>query len=535
MKFNRYKKITAIVITASLFCTGLLAGCGREPTALPSGSGVGGNAQMTQSPGNTQTPAPTVTPEPYYISTLDTGNGTYDFAWTGTCPISGPIAYGTTSEEVKALQQRLTNLGFWCGTINGTFNDRTLKALNDFQTVTGLAVTDSLDQASINLLYSSEGIEALTVEKSMIEKGSLTGKTVYIDAGHGGSAIGTAAGSLVEKNIVLEISYRLKEMLEYAGATVVMLRSDDSFESLTYRSTGTNYQMLQKTAEEIQDKIHQLENSAKDTIQEGSELSNGELESKLLELSSKIAQLTADYTNAESNKEEILTTLSALKGEYQQLEMEYNERVLNLNEYTQTDTAGNQIASLQEEYEEIMALSQLLIENITHPEDELTGILTPVYDENGYKVMNTDWERILDITAAEHMDDSVFISVHVNGVDNAPNVRGVEIYVRNSNDSTSNRYTHNRYYYLKYNTQVRDEFASAMLNQFNNVMPYGDMSTNVIKDSDFHVLREISIPTVLVEIGYCTNEAERIGMLTPQVRQDIAYAMALGVQEFYAE
>ena len=66
-------------------------------------------------------------------------------------------------------------------------------------------------------------------------------------------------------------------------------------------------------------------------------------------------------------------------------------------------------------------------------------------------------------------------------------------------------------------------------------MPYGDMSTNVIKDSDFHVLREMSIPTVLVEIGYCTNEAERLGMLTPQVRQDIAYAMALGVQEFYAE
>ena len=370
----------------------------------------------------------------------------------------------------------------------------------------------------------------------MIEKDSLVGKTVYVDAGHGGSAIGTAAGSLVEKTIVLEISYRLKEMLEYAGATVVMLRSDDSFESLTYRSTSTNYQMLQKTAEEIQDKIHQLENSTEDTIQEGSELSNAELESKLLELSSKIAQLTEDYLNAESgNRQEILESLSALKTEYQQLEMEYNERVLNLNEYTQTDSAGDQVASLQEQYEEIMALSQLLIENITHPEDELTGILTPVYDENGYKVMDTDWERILDITAAEHMDDSVFISVHVNGVDNAPNVRGVEIYVRNSNDSTSNRYTHNRYYYLKYNTQVRDEFASALLNQFNNVMPYGDMSTNVIKDSDFHVLREMSIPTVLVEIGYCTNEAERLGMLTPQVRQDIAYAMALGVQEFYAE
>lgn len=536
MKYNRFKKTTVLFIILSLFCTGLLTGCGTEATVLPTGSG-GGNAQATQSLENTQTPAPTVTPEPYYISTLDTGNGTYDFAWTGACPISGPIAFGTTSDEVKALQQRLTNLGFWCSTINGTFNQQTLKALNDFQTVTGLTVTDSLDQASIDLLYSSEGIEALTVEKTMIEKDSLVGKTVYVDAGHGGSAIGTAAGSLVEKTIVLEISYRLKEMLEYAGATVVMLRSDDSFESLTYRSTSTNYQMLLKTAEEIQNKIQELQNTSQDALQDGTDqLSNAELESQLLELSSKIAQLTEDYLNAESgSKQEILESLSALKTEYQQLEMEYNERVLNLNEYTQTDSAGDQVASLQEQYEEIMALSQLLIENITHPEDELTGILTPVYDENGYKVMDTDWERILDITAAERMEDSVFISVHVNGVDNAPNVRGVEIYVRNSNDSTSNRYTHNRYYYLKYNTQVRDEFASALLNQFNNVMPYGDMSTNVIKDSDFHVLREMSIPTVLVEIGYCTNEAERLGMLTPQVRQDIAYAMALGVQEFYAE
>ena len=52
-------------------------------------------------------------------------------------------------------------------------------------------------------------------------------KTIVIDAGHGGEDSGAVANGLLEKDINLSISLKLRDMLEAAGYKVVMTRDTD--------------------------------------------------------------------------------------------------------------------------------------------------------------------------------------------------------------------------------------------------------------------------------------------------------------------
>ena len=74
------------------------------------------------------------------------------------------------------------------------------------------------------------------------ETGSLTGKKICLDPGHGGSDPGAFNEdySLQEKDINLDVAYGLKALLEADGAEVVMTRSDDSSKSNRDRYTFCN-------------------------------------------------------------------------------------------------------------------------------------------------------------------------------------------------------------------------------------------------------------------------------------------------------
>lgn len=56
----------------------------------------------------------------------------------------------------------------------------------------------------------------------------LLGKTIYLDAGHGGVDNGATVNNVHEKDLNLQIVYKLKETLTSAGATVILTRKDDN-------------------------------------------------------------------------------------------------------------------------------------------------------------------------------------------------------------------------------------------------------------------------------------------------------------------
>ncbi|MEW6243247.1 MAG: N-acetylmuramoyl-L-alanine amidase CwlD [Bacillota bacterium] len=79
--------------------------------------------------------------------------------------------------------------------------------------------------ATITTLY----VKAETRDEHVIQINPwiFTERVVVIDPGHGGRDPGVTVGDLKEKDIVLDISLRLRELLCAAGATVVMTREDD--------------------------------------------------------------------------------------------------------------------------------------------------------------------------------------------------------------------------------------------------------------------------------------------------------------------
>lgn len=75
---------------------------------------------------------------------------------------------------------------------------------------------------------------ALKVEAIM----PLTGKTIVIDAGHGGVDPGTSYGKIYEKDINLSISLKLEKELSSMGAEVILTRDGDydlSSPNVTFR------------------------------------------------------------------------------------------------------------------------------------------------------------------------------------------------------------------------------------------------------------------------------------------------------------
>ena len=63
---------------------------------------------------------------------------------------------------------------------------------------------------------------------------------VIVDAGHGGYDGGAGANGVLEKDINLEISYKLKDELILRGYTVYLTRPDDEFVGLTKRASIAN-------------------------------------------------------------------------------------------------------------------------------------------------------------------------------------------------------------------------------------------------------------------------------------------------------
>ncbi|MGE5582025.1 MAG: N-acetylmuramoyl-L-alanine amidase family protein, partial [Bacillota bacterium] len=78
----------------------------------------------------------------------------------------------------------------------------------------------------------------------VLKDSPVVNKTFIIDPGHGGQDNGASGkkGTL-EKELNLEVSLRLKDLLEEAGAKVVLTRLDDTFISLYERAFLANFLM----------------------------------------------------------------------------------------------------------------------------------------------------------------------------------------------------------------------------------------------------------------------------------------------------
>lgn len=87
---------------------------------------------------------------------------------------------------------------------------------------------------------SSSAPDTDTEQELFVPAGPRVEGVVTVDPGHGGIDPGCGQEGALEKDIVLPISFRLKELLEQAGVTVVMTRQTDETVSLDRRADIAN-------------------------------------------------------------------------------------------------------------------------------------------------------------------------------------------------------------------------------------------------------------------------------------------------------
>ena len=134
-------------------------------------------------------------------------------------------------DDVTNLQDRLHELGYDAGPVDGVFGPETESGRRAFQRDYGLTSDGTCGPATLRALrqlgrkVTGGRPQLLRQSASFVESGPhLIGRRIVVDPGHGGTDTGFAAGETTEADLVLDLASRIEGRLAAAGATVYLTR-----------------------------------------------------------------------------------------------------------------------------------------------------------------------------------------------------------------------------------------------------------------------------------------------------------------------
>src|SRR4051812_44370522 len=134
-------------------------------------------------------------------------------------------------DDVTSLQERLHELGYDAGPVDGVFGAETEVGLRTFQRDYGLTSDGTCGPATLRALrqlgrkVTGGRPQLLRQSASFVESGPhLIGRRIVVDPGHGGADPGYTAGETTEADLVLDLASRIEGRLAAAGATVSLTR-----------------------------------------------------------------------------------------------------------------------------------------------------------------------------------------------------------------------------------------------------------------------------------------------------------------------
>lgn len=134
-------------------------------------------------------------------------------------------------DDVAQLQNRLTDMGFDCGRVDGIYGLKTDIAVKEFQKSVGVKVDGKCGPATLTALIrltKTVGGGAPTKLRETAHQQSrgpaLAGKVIVINPARGGSNHGVEANGVVESEITYEIATRVEGRLLALGASVFLTR-----------------------------------------------------------------------------------------------------------------------------------------------------------------------------------------------------------------------------------------------------------------------------------------------------------------------
>jgi len=138
-------------------------------------------------------------------------------------------------DDVAALQDRLLELGFDAGRVDGVFGPRTEAALRSLQREYGMRADGSCGPATLRALRQLGRLvvggrpHQLRESEELHRSGSsLAGKVLVIDPGHGGAERGATGHGLEEAAVVERVAAGFEGRLAASGVRTLVTRGPDS-------------------------------------------------------------------------------------------------------------------------------------------------------------------------------------------------------------------------------------------------------------------------------------------------------------------
>lgn len=135
-------------------------------------------------------------------------------------------------DDVSNLQDRLIQMGFNCGKVDGVFGANTERAVKEFQKSVGITSDGKCGPATLislmRLVKTVSGGAPNQLRESVkhsVRSPALANKVIVIDPSWGGEFTGENANGVVESEIVFDLAQRLEGRLIAFGVNVVLTRS----------------------------------------------------------------------------------------------------------------------------------------------------------------------------------------------------------------------------------------------------------------------------------------------------------------------
>lgn len=148
--------------------------------------------------------------------------------------LSYAVSHLMAGDDVATLQQRLLDMGFDCGRVDGIFGKETAAALREFQRNVGLVPDGTCGPATLKALdrlsRTVVGGRPHVLRDDVVLSSSgprVPGKVVVVDPGHGGADRGVRAHALDEASIVEDLAARIEGRLAATGALPFLTRGTD--------------------------------------------------------------------------------------------------------------------------------------------------------------------------------------------------------------------------------------------------------------------------------------------------------------------
>lgn len=110
-------------------------------------------------------------------------------------PVVDPaLRFGMKGDAVEALQQQLTDLGYWAGPIDGKFGDATRQAVWALQSAGGRSMSGVTDKATWALIHAGTRPKARSRSGTVIEIDLKRGLVIFVKNGHVNHVLHTSTG-----------------------------------------------------------------------------------------------------------------------------------------------------------------------------------------------------------------------------------------------------------------------------------------------------------------------------------------------------